>query len=212
MISILGTGDMARAIAIRLLAAGMDVTILGTQAKKADELAAELRGEATGNATVTTGTLGDPISNDIVVLAVPYDAARRLLEQYGSQLGGRIVIDITNPVNATFDDLVTSPGSSGAEEFARLVPDAKVVKAFNTTFAAALVSGRVAGQQLDILLASDHTDATVRVAEIIQAAGLRPIEAGGLHRARNLESLGLLHIALQSRLGTAFRSAVRFLP
>ncbi len=212
MVTILGTGNMARGIGTRLLAAGADVTLLGTQAAKAEALAAELRGAASGGAAVKSGVVGDPIADEIIVLAVPYAAAGSLLQRYATQLGGRTVVDITNPLNATYDGLVTPPGSSAAEELAHVVPEATLVKAFNTTFAQTLVAGQVAGQPLDVFLAGDDAAAKARLAQLVQAGGMRPIDACPLQRARQLEALGLLHITLQSTLGTGFASAVKILP
>jgi predicted dinucleotide-binding enzyme len=97
----------------------------------------------------------------IVVLAVPFDATKELVSGYGDALDGRIVIDITNPTDfTTFDSLVVGSGSSAAEEIAeRAHPGATVVKAFNTTFAGTLAAGEVAGQPLDVFIASDSPDA-----------------------------------------------------
>ena len=86
-----------------------------------------------------------------------------------------------------------------------------MVKAFNTTFGNTLVPGEVAGQQLDVLIAGDDDSAKRKVAELVRAGGMRPIDVGPLRRARQLEQLGFLHISLQERLGTGFQSAVKFI-
>jgi 8-hydroxy-5-deazaflavin:NADPH oxidoreductase len=127
-------------------------------------------------------------------------------------LAGKIVVDITNPVDvSTFDGLVTPPGSSAAEEIAKAAPGARVVKAFNTTFAGTLVAGRVAGQPLDVLVASDDATAKRAVLDLVEAGGLRGVDAGPLRRARELEALGFLHMTLQDSLGTGYGSAVKLL-
>ena len=205
-ISILGSGNMARGIATRALAGGNSVQILARDADKATGLAKELTGQ------VTTGRIGDPLSGDIVVLAVPYAAAAPLVAQYGDQLDGKVIVDITNPVDfTTFDSLVTPADSSAAEEIAKAAPaGASVVKAFNTTFAGTLVSGQVAGQPLDVLIAGDDENAKTAVAGVAEAGGLRPVDAGPLRRARQLEHAGFLHMTLQQPLGTGFASALRF--
>jgi NADPH-dependent F420 reductase len=205
-VSILGSGNMARGIATRALAGDNSVQILDRDPDKAAALAGELTGQ------VTSGRLGDPISGDIVVLAVPYPAAAPLVTQYGDQLDGKVLVDITNPVDfATFDSLVTPADSSAAEEIAKAAPaGARVVKAFNTTFAATLVAGHVAGQPLDLLIAGDDDDAKAAVARLAEAGGLRPVDAGPLRRARQLEHAGFLHMTLQQPLGTGFGSALRF--
>jgi|SRR5215207_9583420 len=205
-ISILGSGNMARGIATRALAGGNSVQILARDADKATGLAKELTGQ------VTTGRIGDPLSGDIVVLAVPYAAAAPLVAQYGDQLDGKVIVDITNPVDfTTFDSLVTPADSSAAEEIAKAAPaGSSVVKAFNTTFAGTLVSGQVAGQPLDVLIAGDDENAKTAVAGVAEAGGLRPVDAGPLRRARQLEHAGFLHMTLQQPLGTGFASALRF--
>jgi len=204
-ITIIGTGNMARGIATRALAGGHTVTLLGTDAGKAEALAGELSGD------VRAGTVGDPLSGDVVVLAVWYQALDDVLARYGDQLNGKVVIDITNPVDpSTFEPLTVEAGSA-AQEIAQKAPGAKVAKAFNTTFAGTLVQGEVAGEKLDVLIASDDDDAKHAVEQIAQDGGLRPVDAGPLAHARQLEGLGYLHMALQDSLGTAYGSTVKVL-
>jgi 8-hydroxy-5-deazaflavin:NADPH oxidoreductase len=134
------------------------------------------------------------------------DAAR----EYGDQLAGKVVVDITNLVNTETWDLVTPPGASSAEEVQALAPEgARVVKAFNTTFAPTLVRGEVAGQQLDVLLAGDDEEAKRKVAQLVADGGLRPIDVGPLKRAQQLEHLGLLHITLQQPHELGFASTIK---
>lgn len=212
-VSVFGTGNMGRAIGTRLVSGGNDVQVLATEPEKGAELVEELRGKAASGAGVEGGASGDPVGGDVVVLAVWYEVARSIVEQQGEQLAGKVIVDITNPVDtATFDGLVTPPDSSAAEEIAKKAPGgAKVVKAFNTTFAATLVDGEVAGQPLDVFIAGDDDDAKAKVVELVQASGLNPIDAGPLKRARELERLGLLHMTLQDELGTGYGSAVKIL-
>lgn len=207
-VTIIGTGDMARGIATRLLAGGNSVTFVGRDSGEAEKLAAELREGAKGGATASSGS----VSGDVVILAVPYGAVGSVLQQHDAQLAGKIVVDITNPLNSSFDGLVTAPGISAAEENAKALPaGARLVKAFNTTFARTLNAGEVGGQPLDVLIAGDDADAKATVSRLAEAGGLRAIDAGPLHRARQLEALGLLHITLQQSLDTGFQSAVKFL-
>ena len=140
-----------------------------------------------------------------------YPDARGAVEQYRDQLSGKVVVDISNPLNETFDGLVVPPDGSAAHELAKLAGDARVVKAFNTTFAPTLVAGEVAGQPLDVLIAGDDEDAKATVAQLARDGGLNPVDVGPLARARELESLGLLHITLQGTLGTEFGSAVKLI-
>jgi 8-hydroxy-5-deazaflavin:NADPH oxidoreductase len=204
-ITIIGTGNMARGIATRALAGGHTVTLLGTDTGKAEALGRELSGD------VRAGQVGDPLAGDVVVLAVWYAAVEDVLSRYGDQLDGKVVVDITNPIDVdAFEPLELEAGSA-AQEIAAKAPGAKVVKAFNTTFAGTLGEGRVADQPLDVLMASDADDAKETVSRIAADAGLRPIDAGPLKRAHELEALGYLHMVLQQPLGTGFSSAVKVL-
>ena len=147
----------------------------------------------------------------MVVLAVYFPDAQAAVAQYGEALSGKVVVDITNPVNESFDGLVTPPDGSAAQELAARAPGARVVKAFNTTFAGTLSEGHVAGQPLDVLIAGDDEEAKATVAQLAEDGGLRPIDAGPLKRARELEAAGLLHMTLQGPMGTGFGSALKLL-
>jgi hypothetical protein len=204
-ITIIGTGNMARGIATRAVAGGNDVQILSRDSARAAALADEV-GKA------RSGELGDPITGDIVILALYYDVAKSVIEQYGNTLDGKVVVDISNPVDtATFAGLVVPADSSAAQEIAALLPSAAVVKAFNTTFAGTLAAGEVEGQPLDVLIAGDDDAAKRAVSELVESAGLRPLDVGDLSKARWLEGLGFLHIGLQVSRGTNFATAVKLI-
>ena len=188
-VTIIGAGNMGRGIGHRIVAGGHSVTIVDRDPEEAGELAEELRGE-------------------VVVLAVYYPGNLELARDLGDSLAGKVVVDISNPLNQTFDGLATSPGSSAAEEVAQSAPaGARVVKAFNTTFSGTLVEGQVAGQPLDVLIAGDDEEAKETVAQLVRDGGLRAIDVGPLERARELEGLGFLGITLQQPLGLNFQSA-----
>ncbi|MFW5468414.1 NADPH-dependent F420 reductase [Knoellia sp. CPCC 206435] len=137
------------------------------------------------------------ITGDVVVLAVPYGEVAGILEARRDQFAGKVVVDITNPVNfETFDGLVVPADSSAAAEIAAALPEAKVVKAFNTTFGGTLVAKEVGPLPTTVLIAGDDADAKSLVVEVIEAGGLTVIDAGALKRARELEALGFLQITL----------------
>jgi 8-hydroxy-5-deazaflavin:NADPH oxidoreductase len=204
-VTIIGTGNMARGIGSRLVAGGHEVTVLGKDVEAAEEVVRDLGAES----SVQAGRSGDPIADDVVVLAVYFPDAMAAVEQYGDQLDGKVVVDITNPVNDTFDGLVTPPDGSAAQELAAAAGGARVVKAFNTTFATTLREGEVAGQPLDVFLAGDDEDAKATVAQLAEDGGLRPVDAGPLSRARELEAAGFLHMTVQGTLGSGFGSALK---
>lgn len=201
-VTIVGTGNMARGLGTRVVAGGHRLTLVGREREQAEQLASELGGGATAAAA------GDPLAGDVVVLAVYYGALADVLARYGEQLDGKVVVDILNPVDVeTFEPIAPAAGSA-AQEIAAARPQARVVKAFNTTFASTLVAGEVDGRQLDVLIASDDEDAKRTVAQLAGDGGLRAIDAGPLRRARELEALGFLHMAIQGSLGTEFSTAV----
>jgi predicted dinucleotide-binding enzyme len=202
-ITIVGTGNMARGVATRALAGGHAVTLLGTDKAKADELARELSGD------VRTGQVGDPLTGEVVVPAVWYGVMDDVLERYRDQLDGKVLVDITNPIDVDAFEPVEPGAGSPAQEPGARAPGARVVKAFNTTFAGTLVDGQVAGQPLDVLIASDDDAAKQVVSQIVSDGGLRPVDAGPLRRARELEAMGYLHMAVQGPLGTGYGSAVK---
>jgi predicted dinucleotide-binding enzyme len=192
-ITIIGSGNMARAIAVRMLKARRSVQILGRNGEKTRELVEILGAGAQG------GGEGAIIEGGIVFLAVPYAEAKKSLVFYGETLAGKVIVDVSNPVDlATFDSLVTPAGTSAAEEIAlHASPEAFVVKAFNTCFAKPLELGSVAGVPLDVFIAGDSEEAKVKVSAVVAASGLRPIDVGPLRRARELEAMMLLVMGLQ---------------
>jgi NADPH-dependent F420 reductase len=172
-ISIIGTGNMGQAIAGVFGKGGHSVQLLG----EADAATA--------------------VNGDVVVLAVPYGAVPSIVAERRDSLAGKVVVDITNPVNfETFDSLVVPADGSAAAEIAKQLPESKVVKAFNTTFAGTLAAGTVGPNTTTVLLAGDDAEAKSELAGAIAAGGLKAVDAGSLARARELEALGFLQISL----------------
>jgi NADPH-dependent F420 reductase len=204
-VTIVGAGNMGRGIGTRVVAGGHQVEIIDRDPAEAQQLAKDLGGSATALES------GSQFGGDVVVFAVYYPGIKDAVQQYADQLAGKVVVDITNPVDTqTWDKLATPPGTSSAEEVQQLVPQGTpVVKAFNTTFAPTLVAGEVGGQQLDVLIAGDDEAAKQTVSQLASDGGLRPIDVGALNRARQLEQLGFLHISLQQPLDLGFGSAVK---
>ena len=204
-VTIIGAGNMGRAIGTRVTVGGHEVEIGDRDPAEAQNLADELGGAATALEP------GAAFGGEVVVLALYYPGIKDAAREYGDQLAGKVVVDITNPVNTeTWDDVATAPGTSSAEEVQRLLPQGTpVVKAFNTTFAPTLVGGEVAGQQLDVMIAGDDDEAKRKVAQLVSDGGLHPIDVGPLRRAQQLEQLGFLHISLQEPLGLGFGSTMK---
>ncbi|MDO8645291.1 MAG: NADPH-dependent F420 reductase [Candidatus Planktophila sp.] len=172
-ISIIGNGNMGQAIAGLASKAGAQVQLLGETDSHV------------------------PATGEILVLAVPYPAIQKVLKERASQFEGKIVVDITNPVNfETFDSLTVPADSSAAAEIAAQLPKAKVLKAFNTTFAGTLASGLIGSLMTTVLIAGDDGEAKAKLANLLAGAGLKTLDVGGLKRARELEALGFLQITL----------------
>jgi predicted dinucleotide-binding enzyme len=207
-ITIIGTGNMAAAIAARAASAGRSIQILSRDAVAASALASGTNASA--------GTTGQEIEGSIVVLATHFEVSKDIVGHYGEALNGKTIVDVCNPVDTeTFDSLTVPAGSSAAEELQALVPGATVVKGFNTVFASTLAAGEVAGQTLDVLLAGDSADAKAAVASFINDSGLRAVDVGPLRRARELEAFQLLIIGLQggnAHPGYNWNSALKLLP
>lgn len=175
-VSIIGSGTMGQAIAAVLTRGGSTVELL------------------------TAADAGKPVTGDIVVLAVPYAALADIVASRADQLAGKVVVDITNPLDfETFDDLVVAADGSAAAELAAALPQSRVLKAFNTTFAATLSSGAIGNLGTTVLVAGDDAAAKTLLIEAVTAGGLRAVDAGSLKRARELEALGFLQLTLAAR-------------
>lgn len=211
-ITIIGAGNMGRGIGTRAVAGGHSVTFVDRDPAEAEKVAAEVRAFAKKGVEVSTASLNTVKLGDVVVLAVWYTAALDLAKHLGSKLAGKVVVDIANPLNSTYDGLATAPDSSSAEDLAKAIANgAKVVKAFNTTYAGTLLSGEVAGQPLDVFIAGDDADAKAKVAQIVTDGGMRAVDTGPLSRARQIEGMQFLHIVTQGTLGTNWGSALKIL-
>ena len=192
-VTVIGSGSVGSAVAALAAKGGAQVQVLGRDQEKTAALAAEVSG--------TAGTVGEAITGDIVVLAVPVTAFDELVAAYGAQLEGKVVVDVTNTVDfATFDSLTVPADSSAAAELQAKLPGAKVVKAFNTLFAGALAAGQVGGDvPAVVLVAGDDESAKSALIELVTAGGVKGVDAGSLKRAREMEAVGFLQMTLAAR-------------
>ena len=133
---------------------------------------------------------------DIIILAIPYAAEKEVAEKIRQVANQKVVISISNPLNQTYDGLVTAPGTSAGEELQKLLPNSKVVKAFNTTFAADFATPVIDGKQADAFIAGNDEEAIQTVSELVSTAGFRPVVAGNLTVSQTLEAMQLLLIQL----------------
>jgi predicted dinucleotide-binding enzyme len=186
-VTIFGSGNMGSAIDTVLTAGGASVDHIGS---------ADPPG---------------PVNGDIVILAVYYAALKDIIGKYADRLAGKIVVDITNPMDLeTFDSLVVPADSSSAAELATALPSSRVLKAFNTNFAGTLDAKKVGPMTTTVLVAGDDADAKASLIDAVQAGGVEAIDVGGLNRARELEAMGFLQIklAVGEQIGPASGFAV----
>ncbi len=197
-IAIIGAaGNMGSAIATSLAKGNYRLLLKGNKAEKLQTL---VQGIKTKYPTADVEAMPCPKEAgweaDIIILAVPFAAEKEIAEKIKEVANQKIVISISNPLNESFDGLVTGAGTSAAEELQKLLPHSKVVKAFNTSFAANFSSPVIDGKQTDAFIAGDDDDALETVAELVSTAGFRPLVAGKLSVSRTLENMQLLLIQL----------------
>jgi NADPH-dependent F420 reductase len=201
-IAIIGTGNVGRALATSLTRAGHHVTFAARDAAKTKVVADEVGAD-------TASTPSEAVAaSEATIIAVPFSAAAAVAQEIEDAAAGKVVIDVTNPLNADYSGLATEPGTSAAEELAAELPQAHVVKAFNTLFASIQADPQRHGVTVDGLYATDDPEAAETVAEVIGSIGLRPVNAGALARSRELEALAFLNIQLQLRNGGSWDTAV----
>jgi 8-hydroxy-5-deazaflavin:NADPH oxidoreductase len=206
-IGIVGAGNMGRSIATQLARTGEDVALSDRNPGKAETVVAEIPGDA-----VRAADVSDALASDVVVLALWYPGTTEFAGGHAAELEGKIVVDISNPLDESWIRLGIDPSTSAAELLAEQLPASRIVKAFNTTHAPALAEGQVDEVALDVLLASDDDAAKSQVSKLVEAAGLRPIDAGRLDNARLLERLTAFQIELSQRYGLDFRLTFKLLP
>ncbi len=199
-IAVIGAGNVGSGFARAAVAAGHDVVLSATRPEKARAVATEVGAHAAENNTAAVE------GAQVVLLAVPGTEAPALAAELAPALRGAVVVDATNPLNATYSDLAVE-GTSGAEAVQRQARGVPVVKAFNTVFASRYAVPTEGGTPLQVLIAGDDADAKATVAELAASLGFAPIDAGGLRYARSLEEVAFLNISLNAANGWAWQSA-----
>jgi predicted dinucleotide-binding enzyme len=199
-VTVIGAGNMGSAFVKQLTRAGHQVSVAARSGSKAAQVAAANPG---ARAVDVANSAADA---DAVVLATGFADAAAALKSVGD-LHGKVVIDITNLLTADYMGLTLGHSISAAEEIARAVPGAEVVKGFNTLFAQVLDDGADFGngQKASVFVASDSARAKQVATTLAQSMGFAVVDAGGLKNARYLEPLAGLNIYLGygAGLGTA---------
>jgi 8-hydroxy-5-deazaflavin:NADPH oxidoreductase len=197
-IAIIGaTGNMGSAIAKSLSLSSNRILLFANDPEKLNSLLQEIKEvNPGGEVEIMTCPTDACWEADIIIPAIPYNAEPVVAEKIRAVATGKIVISITNPLNNTLNGLVTEAGSSAAEELQKLLPHSKVIKAFNTSFAADFENPVIDGKTIDVFLAGNDEESLKTVSELVKTSGFNPIIAGDLPVSRTLENMQLLLITL----------------
>jgi len=197
-IAIIGaTGNMGSGIAKSLSKTNNRLLLFAQHANKVQALVEEIK---KGNPAADAESIACPTNAsweaDIIILAVPYAAEKEIAAKIKEVANQKVVISISNPLNETYSGLATSPDTSAGEELQKLLPNSKVIKAFNTVFAADFATPVIGGQQADAFIAGSDASALQTVSDLVQITGFNPIIAGDLTVSRTLENMTVLLIQL----------------
>lgn len=197
-IAVLGaTGKMGSAIAKSLSKGNYRILLFSRDNTKLGRLKRELRNTAPQADVVSVDCSYNACwEADVIIAAVPYSAEKEVADTIREVANQKIVISVANPVNNSGDALLTPLNTSAAEELQTLLPNSKVIKAFNTMFAADFNQPEIDGKQVDAFIAGNDDDALEIVRDLVQTAGFNPVIAGDLSLSRVLEHMQLLLIRL----------------
>lgn len=199
-IAVIGAaGSMGSAISRNLSKGDYRLLLCANDDEKLRKLASDIKKDAVAEVVTLDCSVNASWEADIIILAVPYEAEKELAEKIRQVANQKIVVSIANPLNSTYDGLLTAPGTSAAEELQKLLPNSKVVKAFNTTFAADFATPVIAGKQVDAFVAGSDMESVETVASLVKLVGFNPIVAGELSVSRTLENMTLLLISLNMK-------------
>ena len=202
-IAVIGAGNVGRALATSFTQAGHTVHVTAQHAEHAQAVAAETGAHA------VESSVDAAAGADVVVLAVPFTSAEAVAAEIRDAVAGKPVVDASNRMAFGADGPTIDNGPSNAERLAAWLPEAHVVKAFNTLFSSNQVDPNVDGIQLDGFVAADDPAARVAVLELVDSIGLRAIDAGPLARAQQLEQMAFFNIALNATNGWSWQSGWR---
>lgn len=198
-IAILGFGNVGKQFAALFSKAGHDVVI-------------GLRSAPTQELPYPSATLIQAVEGaDIVAIALPFTACAEVLPELSETTVGKIVIDSTNPLNPDWSPKLLGQENSAAEEISRLLPNADVIKAFNTIFADVMDKPVIDGHPITAFIAGDHDQAKQQVMVLAKEMGYIPIDTGPLYTSRYLESMAHLNIEIAVGQGGGTYAAFLYL-
>jgi 8-hydroxy-5-deazaflavin:NADPH oxidoreductase len=196
-VAIIGAGNVGKALATSITNAGHDVTIAASSAENARAAADEIGTRAADSSASAV------VGADVVILAIPYAAGAQVAADIRDGVAGKTIIDVSNPLTPDYSGLATT-GTSAAEELQQRLPQASVVKAFNTLFASIQAAPT---REVDGLVAADDGDAKQQVISLIESMGFTPLDVGPLSAARHLEGMAFINIGLNAQNGWSWTSA-----
>ena len=196
-LAIIGTGNVGATLGSRWAQGGHRV-VFGSRDPSSEKVRELVSGAGEGVLAVTQEAA--VAGAEVVVLATPWAVTEEVVGALGD-LGGKILVDCTNPLTADLSGLVVGPETSGGEEVARWAAGARVVKAFNTTGSSNMADAAYGEERMAMLLAGDDPEAKAVVASLAEELGFEPVDTGPLARSRQLEQLAVLWIALAYQQG-----------
>lgn len=201
-VGIVGTGDVGKAVGRGFIALGKAVKMGARDAR--NEKAIAWAREMGANASV--GTFRDAADfGDIVVLATLGVANESAITMAGPEsFRGKVVIDTTNPLDFSAGmppKLAVSGHDSGGEGVQRLLPDAHVVKAFNTVGNAFMFRPDFPGGPPDMFMCGNHEDGKAKVAAILRDFGWGVVDVGGIESSRYFEAMCMVWVLAAMRTG-----------
>jgi 8-hydroxy-5-deazaflavin:NADPH oxidoreductase len=197
-VAIIGAGNVGKALGTSISAAGHDVTITAKHPEHAQKTAKEIGAHSVDSPAEAVADA------DVVILAVPYvGAADEVSGDIRDRVAGKTIVDVTNPMKPDYSGLATE-GTSAAEEFQKRLPEARVVKAFNTIFA---TNQAHPSPDIDGYVAGDDEGAKQQVMSLVESIGFSPVDVGPLKTARYLEWMAVINIGLNAQNGWDWTSA-----
>jgi len=192
------TGQMGWAIAKAISKGNYRILLFSTDTLKVQVLLGDIISEnSSADVEILKGALEACWEADIIIVAVRYSSEKDIAEIIRKVTNQKIVISVSNPLNELYTGLITIPGTSAAEELQKLLPNAKVIKAFNTTFANDFGHPFINGQRVNCFIAGHDEDALEIVYDLVKVTGFNPVIAGDLSASRILESMQFLLIQLR---------------
>lgn len=192
-LAVIGSGNIGKSIGTWASKEGYEVIFSSRNPEHAKEAAAKA-----GNKSRSDTVIKAVNEADLILLAVPYSAIKEVASEIDSSVSGKTVIDATNPLSSDYSSLTVGFSSCAAEEIQKLVPGAKVVKAFNSVFASVFASQNPErkGRKVTVFYAGDDGAAKSKVADLITKMGFDAVDCGALKSSRLLEPLALLNVSL----------------